>query len=71
MSYIEVRNLTKTFTVRKKREKGRLFREKASVHREQRLFVCLCFLYVCASPFSASGSSNQKVVPQPGSLSAP
>ena len=31
MSYIEVRNLTKTFTVRKKREKGRLFREKTSV----------------------------------------
>ncbi len=31
MSYIEVRDLTKTFTVRKKREKGRLLREKASV----------------------------------------
>ena len=31
MSYIEVRDLTKTFTVRKKREKGRLFREKTSV----------------------------------------
>ncbi|MBR4502056.1 MAG: ATP-binding cassette domain-containing protein [Clostridia bacterium] len=31
MSYIEVRNLTKTFTVRKKKEKGRFFREKASV----------------------------------------
>ena len=31
MSYIEVRDLTKTFTVRKKREKGSLFREKTSV----------------------------------------
>ena len=31
MSYIEVRDLTKTFTVRKKRERGSLFREKTSV----------------------------------------
>ncbi len=31
MSYIEVRDLTKTFTVRKKREKGHLLREKTSV----------------------------------------
>ncbi len=31
MSYIEVRDLTKTFTVRKKREKGHLFREKTNV----------------------------------------
>ena len=32
MSYIEVRDLGKTFTVRKKRNKGRLFREKTTVH---------------------------------------
>lgn len=31
MSYIEVNNLRKTFTVRKKREKGKLFREKEIV----------------------------------------
>ena len=31
MSYIEVENLKKTFTVRKKREKGKLFREKEIV----------------------------------------
>ncbi len=31
MSYIEVRELKKTFTVRKKREKGKLFREKQTV----------------------------------------
>ena len=31
MSYIAVKELTKTFTVRKKREKGRLLREKAEV----------------------------------------
>ena len=31
MSYIEVKGLKKTFTVRKKREKGRLFREKQTV----------------------------------------
>ncbi len=31
MSYIEVRELKKTFTVRKKREKGNLFREKQTV----------------------------------------
>ena len=31
MPYIQVENLTKTFTVRKKREKGRLLREKSQV----------------------------------------
>ena len=31
MSYIEVRGLGKTFTIRKKRENGRLFREKTTV----------------------------------------
>ena len=31
MSYIDVRELRKTFTVRKKREKGKLFREKDTV----------------------------------------
>ena len=31
MSYIEVEDLKKTFTVRKKREKGKLFREKQTV----------------------------------------
>ncbi len=31
MRYITVENLTKTFTVRKKREKGRLLREKTEV----------------------------------------
>ncbi|MBE5788025.1 MAG: ABC transporter, partial [Clostridiales bacterium] len=31
MSYIDVRNLSKTFTVRKKREKGKLLREKTEV----------------------------------------
>ncbi len=31
MSYIEVENLTKSFTVRKKREKGHLLREKTTV----------------------------------------
>ena len=31
MSYIEVKGLKKTFTVRKKREKGRLFRERQTV----------------------------------------
>ena len=32
MSYISVDHLCKTFTVRKKREKGPLFREKETVH---------------------------------------
>ena len=32
MSYIEVDELSKTFTVRKKREKGKLLREKSVVH---------------------------------------
>ena len=32
MSYIEVNNLKKTFTVRKKREQGKLFREKEIVY---------------------------------------
>ena len=31
MSYIEVNGLKKTFTVKKKREKGKLFREKQIV----------------------------------------
>ena len=31
MHYIQVENLTKTFTVRKKREKGRLLREKTEI----------------------------------------
>ena len=31
MSYIDVRNLSKTFMIRKKREKGRLLREKTEV----------------------------------------
>ena len=31
MRYITVENLTKTFTVRKKREKGHLLREKSEV----------------------------------------
>ena len=31
MSYIQVENLRKTFTVRKKREKGHLLREKETV----------------------------------------
>ena len=35
MSYIEVNNLRKTFTVRKKREKGKLFREKEIVEALQ------------------------------------
>ena len=32
MSYIQVDHLQKTFTVRKKREKGRLLREKETVY---------------------------------------
>ena len=32
MSYISVDHLCKTFTIRKKREKGSLFREKETVH---------------------------------------
>ena len=32
MSYIEVNNLQKDFIVKKKREKGKLFREKETVH---------------------------------------
>ena len=35
MSYIEVNNLRKTFTVRKKRDKGKLFREKEIVEALQ------------------------------------
>jgi len=35
MSYIEVNNLRKTFTVRKKREKGKLFREKEIIEALQ------------------------------------
>ncbi len=35
MSYITVANLQKTFTVRRKREKGRLLREKTAVHALQ------------------------------------
>ncbi len=37
MSYIQVENLQKTFTVRKKREKGRLLREKETVFALQDL----------------------------------
>jgi len=32
MSYIEVNNLKKDFVVKKKREKGKLLREKETVH---------------------------------------
>ena len=35
MSYIEVNNLRKTFTVRKKREKGKFFREKEIIEALQ------------------------------------
>ena len=41
MSYIEVNNLKKDFTVKKKREKGKLLREKETVHALKGVSFCV------------------------------
>ena len=55
MSYISVHDLSKSFTVRKKREKGHLLREKTQIQALQNIsfdimlltsFLCLLFFHV-------------------------